>query len=99
MENITIYLSVITAICYPIYSVSYLNLRPKLSDTFVLVLAIFSTYSGLLIHYNLLILEMSLGDFEKFKEIISLGALGIIWVSIETIIKKLKLKTFLKFTS
>jgi len=95
MDNTTIYLLLTTAICYPLYSIFCLKMKPELSDTFLLVLAIFSTYSGLLFYYNLLILEMSLGDFEKFKETISLGALGIIWVSIETIFTKINKKRIL----
>jgi len=88
MKNTNTYISLITAIMYSIYSYFFLDMFPKLDDVFIVILTVITISTAIKTFFDILRGNKSLGDFEEQKYIFSLGALAVIWISIQSIIDK-----------
>ncbi|WP_016954361.1 hypothetical protein [Catenovulum agarivorans] len=82
--NYFFYIAFLVILMFIIYRFSYIKKAPLLTDVVQLFLAVMAACSS----FNLLFLVFegvkSLGDFQSYKESIILGAVAVIWVSIQT---------------
>ncbi|MCG6214718.1 hypothetical protein [Vibrio furnissii] len=83
--NYFFYIAFSVIITFILYRLLYIKRAPLLTDVVQLFLATMAACSSLNLLYIVLEGTKELGDFQSYKESIILGAVAVIWVSIQTL--------------
>ena len=89
-SNAFIYVSLLAAVLFTIFSLCAAKALPLLAEVFSLMLSVAAAYSGVELCFAVLEGTKKLGDFQDQKLTIVLGSIAVFWVALLTVINLVK---------